>query len=369
MTDRKIDLPEGVPPLTTYYVYLTGGCNLACKHCWITPTFHPNGGTGGHLDFELFKLAIEEGLPLGLQSVKLTGGEPLLHPDFIKIVDHTTSNHLKLWMETNGTLISRDLAFYLKNKTTMSAISVSVDGATAETHEQNRNVRGCFDQSLSGIKHLVDAGFNPQIILSLTKDNVDEIEPLAFWAQAHGCRSLKINLISPVGRGQQMQSKGDLLSVERLVQIGEWVTKELQPKLNMPIFYSWPTAMWSTSDLLTKNPHLCQIHNILGILSDGQISICGIGVTEPDLVFGTIGVDKIDTIWINSPVLKSIRSAIPYGLTGICAQCIHKYDCLGACSANTYHINKNFTTSYWFCDEAMRQGLFPLSRLSEPILE
>ena len=41
-----IQLPEGVPALTTYYVYVTAGCNLACRHCWIAPTFEKDGGTG-----------------------------------------------------------------------------------------------------------------------------------------------------------------------------------------------------------------------------------------------------------------------------------------------------------------------------------
>ena len=68
-------LPEDCPPLNSYYVYLTGGCNLACKHCWLEPTFQKDSGTGGHLDYELFALAIEEGLPLGLNRIKLTGGE------------------------------------------------------------------------------------------------------------------------------------------------------------------------------------------------------------------------------------------------------------------------------------------------------
>ncbi len=31
------DLPEGIPPLLTFYLYLSDSCNLACRHCWITP--------------------------------------------------------------------------------------------------------------------------------------------------------------------------------------------------------------------------------------------------------------------------------------------------------------------------------------------
>ena len=38
--DRVIlDLPDGVPPLTSLYLYIAGSCNLACRHCWITPRF------------------------------------------------------------------------------------------------------------------------------------------------------------------------------------------------------------------------------------------------------------------------------------------------------------------------------------------
>ena len=39
ITEHDLDLPEGVPPLTTFYLYLTSGCNLRCRHCWIAPTF------------------------------------------------------------------------------------------------------------------------------------------------------------------------------------------------------------------------------------------------------------------------------------------------------------------------------------------
>src|SRR5215471_13831294 len=63
-----------VPPLRTFYLYLTAGCNLACRHCWISPRYQANGGTGGHLDLTLLERAIVEAKPLGLQSVKLTGG-------------------------------------------------------------------------------------------------------------------------------------------------------------------------------------------------------------------------------------------------------------------------------------------------------
>ena len=67
-------------PLNQLYFYLTEGCNLACRHCWLAPKLDAAGDRYPTLPVELFETAIREAKPLGLSAVKLTGGEPLLHP-------------------------------------------------------------------------------------------------------------------------------------------------------------------------------------------------------------------------------------------------------------------------------------------------
>ena len=109
-TTRKLDLPEGVPPLTSLYMYIAGSCNLACRHCWISPTYEPDNTKGQFLKLEYIKKAVTEAKPLGLQSVKLTGGEPMLHPQFREIVDyieigkhqHNNGNQRHLDRRRNG---------------------------------------------------------------------------------------------------------------------------------------------------------------------------------------------------------------------------------------------------------------------------
>ena len=63
----QLDLPEGVPPLTSLYIYAAGSCNLACRHCWIVPKFQPDGVGGPYVKLEYVEKAIREGKPLGLQ--------------------------------------------------------------------------------------------------------------------------------------------------------------------------------------------------------------------------------------------------------------------------------------------------------------
>jgi len=73
-------------PLDQLYFYLTQGCNLRCRHCWLAPEYRSVENPGKYLSAELFKRIVEEAKVLGLTRVKLTGGEPLLDPDINEII-------------------------------------------------------------------------------------------------------------------------------------------------------------------------------------------------------------------------------------------------------------------------------------------
>ena len=64
--EAKLDLPEGVPPLRSFYLYMTNGCNLCCKHCWVNPTYEKGTPTpGDYIDFEQLKHAVEVAKTIG----------------------------------------------------------------------------------------------------------------------------------------------------------------------------------------------------------------------------------------------------------------------------------------------------------------
>ena len=76
-----------VPPLKQLYAYLTDGCNLSCRHCWLDPYTASEKKKYRFLSAGLFEKAVGEAKDLGLQAVKLSGGEPLMHPEFTKFLD------------------------------------------------------------------------------------------------------------------------------------------------------------------------------------------------------------------------------------------------------------------------------------------
>jgi SynChlorMet cassette radical SAM/SPASM protein ScmF len=358
--DTPIQLPDGVPPLTSLYVYAAGSCNLACLHCWIVPKFQPDGNGGPYVKLEHVEKALREGKPLGLKSVKLTGGEPMLHPQFRQLVDLISDAGLEIMVETNGTLIDKDLALFLKARPQVDFISVSLDGATAGTHDALRSVPGSFQRAVAGIENLVEVGFRPQVICTLHKGNVSETVEVIALAEKLGCASIKFNHVQKLGRGDNFSVK-EGLPVGDIINLYHQVEKDIVPQFKIRILFDIPFAFY-TIRKLNETIARCTVQNILGLLATGELALCGIGTTIPELIYGRIETDDLREIWCKSPGLFRLREQVPFQLRGICGRCIHRDLCQGACVANNYHVEEMLDSPYFLCEEAEKLGLFPESR-------
>jgi SynChlorMet cassette radical SAM/SPASM protein ScmF len=358
---QALDLPEGVPPLHSLYMYIAGSCNLACRHCWVEPDFSPDRSKGKFLKLEWAKKAVVEARPLGLRSVKLTGGEPLFHPQFREIVGVVAQEGVDIVIETNGTLVDAGIARFLKDAGRVCFISVSVDGARAETHENLRGIPGSFEKAIEGIRVLVEAGFRPQLICTLHKGNVDEIEEVIALAERLGCGSVKFNHVQRMGRGEGLIDKVGL-GVADIIRIYNRIEGEYVPQTSIPVYFDIPFAFFSIKKLLRKDLGRCMVHNLLSILAGGEISLCGVGFTVPELIFGHIDQVDLKGTWLDSPGLKELRRLIPFLLEGICGECIHRNFCMGECVANNFHLGGRLNSPYEFCRLAEKAALFPPSR-------
>ena len=205
----------GMPALGTLYFYLTEGCNLACRHCWMAPRFDADGSQYPTLPVELFETAIREAKPLGLKSVKLTGGEPLLHPHFNRLLEIVRREELGLVIETNGLLCTPDIAAEIA-KSPDRYVSVSIDGADAATHEWVRGVPGSFAAAPQAVRDLVAAGIRPQIIFSVMRRNVGQVDAIVRMAEELGAASVKFNMVQPTARGEKLHEDEETLNVADL---------------------------------------------------------------------------------------------------------------------------------------------------------
>lgn len=352
-------------PLNQIYFYLTEGCNLRCRHCWIAPKYQGDRHTCPSLDFDLFRSIVQQARRLGLFGVKLSGGEPLLHPHIHKILELIRKEDLGLNVETNGVLCTPELARELA-ACTYPFVAVSLDGADAQTHEWVRGVDGCFEAALEGIRNLVTVGIRPQVIMTIMRRNRDQIEQVVRLAERLGAGSVKLNILQPTARGERMHKAGQTLTIEELVHIGQWVEKDLSATTGIELYYSHPSAFLPLGKIFEDNGDGCSVCGILGmigVLAGGAYALCGIGQTIPELIFGHAATDRLEDVWNHSPLLREIREGMPDYFEGICRDCIMISRCLGTCIAQNYQAHGSFWSPYWYCEKAREKGLFPETRI------
>lgn len=348
--------------LRTVYVYFKY-CNLKCRHCWINPPYSDTPAVReDEASLQEIISALEECRALGMKSVKITGGEPFTRKDMPEFLDYLKRNGIRIDIETNGVIIREKEAKALKDADVWQ-VGVSLDGPTAEIHESLRGVDGSFNAALLGIKAINGEGLNIQVIVSLWKGNKEHIKSTIILAGAIGASSVKINPIYSICRADAMKENDETLSAGETIEFYNRLTGELKKEPPIRVIFDIPPAFRPIDDVRFSRIGTCGIFNILGILGDGRISICGIGSNVDTMVLGRIGKDSIKEIWDGHPVLKEIREGIPKKMEGICGRCMLKHYCLGKCRAEAYYTNGSLLAPLSFCHAAYEKGLFPASRM------
>ncbi len=153
---------------------LTYRCNNKCRHCWVC--LHPGDPEGKReLSFDEIRRIVDEARALGTRNWSISGGEPMLRPDFSEIFDYITSKSITYALNTNGTLITPEIARQLRRKGTKM---VALYGATKETYDHITRNPGGFEQLMQGVAYMKEAGANFMVQLIPMRDNWHEWEKM-----------------------------------------------------------------------------------------------------------------------------------------------------------------------------------------------
>ena len=342
--------------LREIYFYLTKGCNLCCRHCWINPGHQTESRAYPEMKPEHFISAIEQAKPLGLIRAKLTGGEPLLHGRIREILEYLSSANIQVGLETNGVLCTKEMA-ELISRCEKVFVSVSLDGIEPTVHESIRGVKGCFDATVNGIKNLVNAGIKTQIIMTILNENKNQMEDMVKLAKSLGVESLKFNIMQPTGRGKSLAG----LTIEELLKMGAIIEEKYPSKPGFRVVFDYPLAFMPLKKFLDKETKfgLCDVLGAIGLLSDGSWAFCGIGETLPELLMGSIETHPLKEVWENNHIFIQMREGLPEKFEGICGDCILNEMCIGSCIAQNYNRTGSVWGANWFCEAAKENGLFP----------
>jgi SynChlorMet cassette radical SAM/SPASM protein ScmF len=315
------------------------------------------------IDAGLFRDVVRQAKQLGVSYVKLSGGEPLLHSRIGEILEIAGRERIDVALSTNGVLCTPSLVREL-SRIRLRGVSVSLDGADAETHEWVRGEDGCFVKALRGIRTLADAGLSPNIAMVVLRRNIAQIEGIVRLAESLGASSVTFNIVQPTGRGAVLQDDGEFPAIRDLIELDRRV-QELSRRTPLALNYTLPHAFKPLGGFLGlagRGYGACGILGILGVLSDGSLGLCGAAEGMPELIFGHAGRDDLEAVWRHAPLLQELREGLPDRFKGICGECLMRSLCQGRCIAQNYYRRRDVWAPHWFCEEADRQGLFPEAR-------
>jgi radical SAM protein with 4Fe4S-binding SPASM domain len=260
----------------------------------------------------------------GLLILAFSGGEPLMRPDIFQLIERAAQKDLVVNIATNGAIISDKKAKRLKESGVRS-ITVSLDGADAETHDYFRQTPGLFNRTIKAIKILVENEL--RVVVSFTPSifNYHQGPAVVRLACELGASAVNMSEYVPAGRGtHDLSLPPDLLRA--VVQ--QWIDMRREYKDRMQIIW-----------------HDCRVALLVPPEEQDRYSGCGAGKLTARLkvdgtltpcVFlpnsaGNLMETPFREIWDNSPVLKTIRNRDEL-LSGNCGSCQYKKIC-GGCRA------------------------------------
>ena len=322
---------EDVPSGACLQFYVTNGCNLRCRHCYMSSgparSTHELNPQERLRVIELFARVHPGGM------VTLTGGEPLTCPDIFSLVDHAFACGLKVQLFTNGLLL--DAATLARLVDHVHLLQISLDGATAATHDALRG-RGTFRGVLQALRLMDRASaahrhLDYRIAVTVSRSNqaslAANLPRLLKRLGLKGRFTVAIGGLSRVGRAathpglfssHDETTTAQLGLVDRLAQASVY-------QIRLP-----------PGNVFTRT---CGFGAVITVAADGGLYPCSI-IEQPPL--GNIRDANAEQVMA---ALRAGMEATAVDRISGCAPCPIRYLCGGLCRITNFHKTGSYTTS------------------------
>ncbi len=280
------------PQLRQLFLELTLRCNEHCFHCGsgCAPDL-PHGLTLDQYRTLLDHVKAEFGTkPL----IAVTGGEPLLYPDFFPLMEYVRDLGFRWGMTSNATLITKEVAGRLK-EAGMRSISVSIDGLP-ETHDRYRGLKGAYELGMAGVKNLTDTdAFTTMVTTVVNHENINELDALFEILNATDINEWRLTGLEPIGRAEK--AKGMLLTPEDNRRLMDFIRDKRAQGL--PVEYSCCHFLGLEYEAEVRDWYfLCNAGvYVAGILVNGDVTACLDVPHHANTIQGNIFETPFAEIW------------------------------------------------------------------------
>jgi GTP 3',8-cyclase len=281
--DRLID--SFGRPHNNLRISVTDRCNIRCVYCMPEQVeFLPRAAL---LSFEEIERFVRIAVTLGIDKVRLTGGEPLVRRNFPALVEKLAAiRGLKdVGLTTNGILLA-PMARALRDAG-LERINVSLDTMDAAKFQRLTRRTG-FEQVIEGILAAKDAGFHPVKVNAVAMRGVteDDVVPLGLFARKHGLE-LRFIEYMPLDAGHHWERDKVLFAADILTilteGIGPLVPSEDQNPRAPALDYEYADGGGRVGMIASISRPFCMSCNRIRLTSDGKLRNCLFSLEETDI--------------------------------------------------------------------------------------
>jgi radical SAM protein with 4Fe4S-binding SPASM domain len=340
-------------PLRSAYFTVTRYCDLACPYCY-----------QGLNDRRNTEMSLEQArLVLGrIQAVNpecqinVSGGEPFSHTRIHEILDLIEEHELPFVILSNGSFIDERAARHLKSLTRFRYIQISLDGATAETHEITRG-KGHFPKAMAGLRSIIDQGLRFKLAPTLHDRNMHELNEIGELAMANGGWVSPNQLKELPHAGLNYTNLA--MSSDGLLQALSKLNAHLIDKFGMARFVelSQQYASWDPEVCSVTSPNstfICGMaHSLMDIDWNGDVYPCHLN-KGPALRIGNIFQEDFPDIFRRVEE-KGIR--VRSNEIEKCSGCKFVSNCAGGCRAGAWFTYGTLEHEDELCDINYRSHL------------
>ncbi len=201
----------GVPVAGTFE--LTSGCNFNCRMCYI----HDGAPSRDELSADTWLDIGRQAVKAGTVFILLTGGEPLIRPDFKEIYTGLKNMGLMVSVNTNGSLLTGDIADLFRQNPPMR-LNVSLYSDNGDGYDRLCGVNA-FSRVVDNIRRMKEYGINVKLNVSFTDYNADRYRQIADLTEELGLHCQTSCYMYPPVRRDDNGQPFDRLSPSRAAEM------------------------------------------------------------------------------------------------------------------------------------------------------
>ena len=319
---------KNLPHLHVVAWETTRKCPLNCIHCRAAAdNSQPEDELSTEEGFRLIDGIAKFAKPMLI----LTGGEPMTRKDIYELASYATSKGFRVVMASCGHFLTPESAEKIKTSG-IKALSISLDGADASTHDAFRGSTGAFEKSLAGIRCAREAHIQFQINTTVSRLNVHQLAQILDLAENIGASAVDFFFLVPTGRGRELDA--EMLPTPEYEKTLLWIAEERsRRKIRIKTTCAPHFSRISQSvDSETKPEGAC-------LAGGGFVFVSHRGIMQPcgflDVQCGDLRKADFNfgKLYLESEVFRNLREPDRY--EGKCSVCEFRKVC-GGCRARAY---------------------------------